>query len=238
MKPNTKLANLDFEGVVNLRDVGGVGGVESVRPGVLFRSETPQLMTDTDVKRALTELGITRVVDLRGERGGGSGPLADDGRGLVMDFFEMAGGMTVHSDLSADGFLPAQLDRAAIVVGAFFAEFAVNEGATLVHCHTGKDRTGFIVALTLAVAGATDPEIIADYERSTPIFEQMMDNLRAAGKGVTDDAPEYARDAPSAKGIRAMVARLSTEWASPTDYLVSRGVDPDLIEAVRAKLAI
>jgi hypothetical protein len=64
-----------------------------------------------------------------------------------------------------------------------------------------------------------------------------MSNLRAKGMGVPDDAPEYARDAPSAKGIRALVTRLRSEWASPEDFLVSHGVPPELVLAVRNRLA-
>ncbi len=230
--------NLDFEGLVNLRDVGGEGGVRSIRPGILFRSETPQLMSDADVGRALTELGITCVVDLRGQRGEGSGPLADAGRGVVVDFFEMASRVQAETDESADGFLPAQLDRAAVVAGRFFEELVGNPGATLVHCHTGKDRTGFVVAMTLAAAGATDEEIITDYERSTPIFATMIANLAAAGRAVPENAPAYALDAPSAKGIRSLVHRLRTEWASPEDYLVAGGIDRSLVHAVRERLAV
>ncbi len=230
--------NLDFEGLVNLRDVGGDGGVRSIRPGILFRSETPQLMTEADVERAQRELGITRVVDLRGPRGNGSGPLADDGRGVVLDFFEIAAQVQAESDETADGFLPAQLDRAAGVAGRFFEELVANPGATLVHCHTGKDRTGFVVAMTLAAAGAGDEEIIADYERSTPIFPAMMANLAAAGRAVPENAPEFARDAPSAKGIRSLVRRLRDEWTSPEEYLVAGGVDRSLVHAVRERLAI
>lgn len=230
--------NLDFEGLVNLRDVGGESGVRSIRPGILFRSETPQLMSDADVERALTELGISRVVDLRGPRGEGSGPLADAGRGVVLDFFEIASLVQAESDESADGFLPAQLDRAAGVAGRFFEELVGNPGATLVHCHTGKDRTGFVVAMTLAAAGASDEEIISDYERSTPIFATMMANLAAAGRAVPENAPEFARDAPSAKGIRSLLHRLRSEWASPEDYLVAGGIDRSLVHAVRERLAV
>ncbi|MDA3038904.1 MAG: tyrosine-protein phosphatase [Actinomycetota bacterium] len=229
--------NLDFEGLVNLRDVGGASGVRSIRPSVLFRSETPQLMTDADVQRARTQLGITRVVDLRGPRGNGSGPLAAGGRGVVLDFFEIASLVQAESDESPDGFLPAQLDRAAGVAGRFFEELVANPGATLVHCHTGKDRTGFVVAMTLAAAGASDEEIIADYERSAPVFATMMTNLAAVGRAVPESAPEFARDAPSAKGIRALMHRLRAEWASPEDYLVAGGVDRALVRAVRRRLA-
>ena len=42
------------------------------------------------------------------------------------------------------------------------------EGGVLVHCHAGKDRTGLVVALLLAVAGVAPEVIAADYALSEP----------------------------------------------------------------------
>lgn len=232
------MLDLRFEGLVNARDVGGIPTADGrrVRPGVLYRSETPQLMTPADVAHAVEHLGIRRVIDLRGPRGHGSGALGGDGRGIVLDFFELAGGWATHSDLSADGFLPGQLDRAGAVVGTVLSEIVEADGPVLVHCHTGKDRTGFTIAVILAVLGVDDDDIVADYERSIPIFPTMMDNLVAAGMGVPDDAPEYARHAPSSTGIARMLERLRSEWPDPATFLTDDGVEPDLVERARARL--
>ncbi len=234
------VTELVFEGLVNARDLGGLPltGGGTVRPGRLYRSETPQLMTAADVTRAVGELGITRVIDLRGPRGRGSGPLGDDGRGLVIDYFELAGGHEAQNDLTPDGFLPNQLGLGAPVVGMVLEELVAADGATLIHCHTGKDRTGYMVAMILAVLGVPDTEIVADYCRSIPIFEAMMANLRAAGLAVTDEAPAYARHAPSPVGISAMLEDLRAGWASADDYLVAHGVPAELPARARSVLTI
>ena len=230
---------IGFEGLVNARDVGPLPTADGgcVRSGRLYRSETPQLMTDADVARAVDVLGVRRVIDLRGRRGGGSGRLGRNGRGVVLDFFELAGGAGAHLDLSAEGFLAAQLDLAGPVVGAVLAEIdATPEGAVLVHCHTGKDRTGFVIAVILAALGVADDDIVADYERSRPVFATLMGNLTVAGLAVADDAPEYARHEPSTAGLRAMLDRLRSGWADTTAYLRDAGVDPSLVERVRDRL--
>ncbi|MCP5029756.1 MAG: tyrosine-protein phosphatase [Actinomycetia bacterium] len=230
--------NIDFDGLVNARDLGGlsVGGGGRVRPGLVYRSETPELMSPADVRRALEDLGITRVVDLRGARFGSSGPIGDEGRGIRIDFFGVAGRPTDEADRSRDGFLPGLLDRAGPVMGPVLEQIVATDGATLVHCHTGKDRTGFVSALLLALLGVVDDDIFADYDRSTPVFDQMMRNLTGAGIGVTADAPPFAQHPPSAAGMRALLTRLRAEWSSTDEYLIANGVAADVLAAVRARM--
>ncbi len=224
---------LVFEGVVNARDVGGhpIAGGRSVRTGVLYRSETPQLMTANDVALALDRLQLGRIIDLRGPRRGGSGPIGDDGRGVVIDFFELMGGLD-EVDMSAEGFLPSLLDGGGAAIGRVYELLVDADEPCLLHCHTGKDRTGFVVAVTLALLGVAADHIIDDYERTIPVFDEMMANLEAAGMGVLDTAPAYARDAPSPVGIRRLLRRLDAGWPSPADYLTDHGVAPDLIDEV------
>jgi protein-tyrosine phosphatase len=226
------VSTLRFDGLVNARDVGGIPAAEGrrVRTGVLYRSETPQLMTAADVQRAIDELGIRTVVDLRGSRGSRSmtGP---DVRSVVLDFLG-----TDPYDTSPDGFLAGQLDRAAPAVGEVLTAIVESPGATLVHCHTGKDRTGFTIAVILAALGVDDVDIIADYERSSPVFTELMDNLTTAGLAVPPQAPAYARHAPSTQGVTRMLQRLRSEWPEPGHFLLDGGVQPDLLERARAVL--
>lgn len=234
---------IDFEGVVNCRDLGGLPctGSGVTTSGVFFRSETPQLMTPADVKRAQETFGIGRVVDLRGKKMlglelGGSGPLGANGRGFNIDFFELAGGMDAI-DPSPDGFLLQLLDCGGKPFETFLEYFVGTDEGVLVHCHTGKDRTGFIVAMTLALVGVSDDDIIADYEMSGPIFETMMANLTESGMPVPPDAPAYAQHRPSPEGITLMLERLRAEWPSPEAWAIDRGINPALIERTRARLA-
>jgi hypothetical protein len=192
-------------------------------------------MTEADVERARVELGIGRVVDLRGKRSGGSGLLGASGRGVIMSFFRLAGGMD-RVDKTPDGFLSSLLDVGASPLGAFFQYFVETDEAVLVHCHTGKDRTGFVVAMTLALVGVADDDIVTDYVRTVPVFETLMANLAHAGYAVRTVAPSFARHAPSEEGMVAMLARLRAEWSSPEAWAHDQGIEPELIERVRARL--
>ena len=55
---------------------------------------------------------------------------------------------------------------------------AHTDGATIVHCAAGKDRTGTVVALALAEVGVPAAEIAADYgrsgERVAAVFERLV----------------------------------------------------------------
>ena len=69
-----------MDGLVNLRDVGGIptedGG--TIRPGRLLRSDNLQSLSDADIA-ALLELGLSDVVDLRSDyeaESEGPGPLS------------------------------------------------------------------------------------------------------------------------------------------------------------------
>lgn len=235
----THRQNIDFEGIVNCRDLGGVPlpGGQAVRPGVFFRSETPQAMTEGDVSRALDEFSITRVLDIRGRKmrghdNGGSGPLGADGRSILIDFFAEAGGID-NIDETPDGFLSSLFDVGGPALATCIKQVVEADGAVLLHCHTGKDRTGFVAAMILALLGASDEDIRADYLMTVPVFDRMMQNLRDKGLGVPDNAPRYAHHRPSPESINRLLTRLRSEYATPADWAARHGISPDLIDQLR-----
>ena len=57
---------------------------------------------------------------------------------------------------------------------------AHTDGATIVHCAAGKDRTGVVVAFALAEVGVTREEIVADYARSAERVRRRPPPGRAA----------------------------------------------------------
>ena len=58
---------IDLDGVVNMRDVGGLPTTDGGRiaPGRLLRSDNLQDLSDADVERLVGELGVSDIVDLR-----------------------------------------------------------------------------------------------------------------------------------------------------------------------------
>lgn len=88
------VADIELEGTVNTRDVGGLplaGGDGKVRDGVLIRSDNLQDLTPADVRRLVDDLHVKRVVDLRTGvelRGTGPGRL-DDAPGVRVDHLSL-----------------------------------------------------------------------------------------------------------------------------------------------------
>jgi protein tyrosine/serine phosphatase len=60
---------LDLEGVVNMRDVGGIPTADggAIAPRRLLRSDNLQELSEASVRHLLDEVGVTDIVDLRTE---------------------------------------------------------------------------------------------------------------------------------------------------------------------------
>ncbi len=73
-------------------------------------------------------------------------------------------------------YLSYLADRPDSVLGGL-RDIAAAEGATLVHCAAGKDRTGTLVALALTLAGAEREAVVADYAASSERAQRILDRL-------------------------------------------------------------
>lgn len=198
---------LEFDSLVNARDVGGIPTVDGgrIRPRRLIRSDNLQALTAADIAR-LRDLGVTDVIDLRSAfevHSEGPGPLeaeegftihrhsffrerAADGTPVAPTPTELPGdalpwtGERPHTVQVADGFASSYLsflaDRPESVLGAL-RDVAYADGAALVHCAAGKDRTGTTVALALMIAGARAEAVVEDYAASTERMELIVARL-------------------------------------------------------------
>lgn len=192
-----------LHGAPNFRDFGGVpvGGGFLVAPLRLFRSDVLNRATDADLE-ILRGLGVRGVCDLRGakERARQTnrlpeeipvtriGPIPESGAESGQD-------EQVRGRIIADDFDPAEA-REIIATGyrqmpvalgpslaAIFAYLLESEGAPiLVHCTSGKDRSGFVAAMVLAALGADREAILADYllSRDRAPREPIRQMLRRA----------------------------------------------------------
>ena len=229
--------NLDWEGCFNARDLGGlhtVDGGETLR-GAVVRSESLDLLTPAGWA-ALRAYGIRTIVDLRndhelvGETPGGLtrvhvplDDLADEKFWAVTRENDLDG-----SPLYYRPFLERKPERCAAAVAAVAR---ARPGGVLVHCVGGRDRTGLVVLLLLALAGVEPEEIVADYELS---------NLRLpacwAARGEEDQRPIIdeilTRKQTSA---RALLLDL-LEWLDAEAYVRSAGLGEAAVAAVRSRL--
>jgi protein-tyrosine phosphatase len=159
---------LDWPGARNLRD----GGVTAT--GRVFRSGTPAYLTDQGWAAARAA-GLRTVVDLRNapvETGRApdhptvrpeslaglafvAAPTEDPQDG---EFLRVCGPWLDHPRSWIDNARLAP-DRVAATLRAIGG----SEPAVLVHCSGGRDRTGMVSAMLLALAGAGVEAIVDDY---------------------------------------------------------------------------
>jgi protein tyrosine/serine phosphatase len=132
-------------------------------------------------------------------------------------------------------------DRGDAVVAALRALTAATDGASVVHCAAGKDRTGVVVALTLAVAGVPHEEIAIDYGLSGDVINEIMARLSASPTYARDSAAqEGPRDSsahtPRAETMTRVLELLDERYGGPIGWLHTHGFGADEQAALRARL--
>ena len=174
---------LDTQGIHNFRDYGGwktrSGG--QVRTGLLFRSGHHVEATDEDLA-AIAPLGIHTVIDLRGESERAAHPCRRvegfDGEVLFYDGETTSSPphMDIGPDTSAADFardrMLAVYTRMPVnpAMQTMFARYlralVERDGASLVHCFAGKDRTGIAATLVLHILGVSEADQRAEFLRT------------------------------------------------------------------------
>lgn len=204
---------IDLDGAANTRDLGGLPAKQgTVRPNRLIRSANLQALTPADVRLLVDDHGVRTIADLRTHTEvdlEGPGPLTREPRVTVvhLSLFPEVGARTdvVAVEEAGPPVLPWQnrdgsrkdrggaaevylrylLDRPDSIVSALRL-IAQHNGATVVHCAAGKDRTGVVVALALDEIGVDREAIVEDYVRTGERLTQLLARLKAS--------PTYADD--------------------------------------------
>ncbi|MDI1465521.1 tyrosine-protein phosphatase [Catellatospora sp. KI3] len=236
---------LDFAGTVfNFRDAGGVATTDgaAVRSGLLYRSDALCDLAESD-RAAYAALGIRTVIDLRKQ-------VELDRYGRAPQWscerwhnVPLNNPMWRHEDYSpADGvaaFLTERYHEAAVHAAADIATAVriladPDCGPAVVHCWGGRDRTGVVVALVLALCGVADADIAADYHRTeqgTARFLAWRDRHRP-GKLPLEP---YLASTP-AEAMLVFLADLRRLHGSIEAYLLSSGLTSAEITALRTRL--
>jgi protein-tyrosine phosphatase len=207
---------LNWPECVNARDLGGLpltaGG--TIRPGALVRSDSADRL-DAIGWQALLDHGVRTVIDLRND----DERAPHDGRPPTVETLVLAhDGLEEHPDFWATWwddprfatplYFAPHLERFPHRSARVLKAIAhARPGGVLVHCQGGRDRTGLITMLALAVAGVAPEAIADDYARS---FEgaarQPTDGkVLAALDGATPQAAVL--DVLATTDVRAGLAR-------------------------------
>jgi protein-tyrosine phosphatase len=238
---------LEWEACYNARDLGGYPTADGgeIRWGALVRSDNLGHLTAIG-HAALVEYRVSLIVDLRatwecdsfphlfqGSRAGLPAYLnlpleqADDAAKAARD---AAGSLQEWNCLILEQS-PAQI--AAIMRAVVGAE----PGGVLIHCHAGKDRTGLVVALLLALAGVPHQLIAEDYAASAAGLQPLFDGWLAE---VADDPLQQAKLARDLTALPetmlGVLDNLDTRYGGAEAYLRTAGVTAQELEVIRDRL--
>jgi len=105
-------------------------------------------------------------------------------------------------------------------------------------CMAGKDRTGVFSAIVLGLLGVSDDDIVADYV----LTEEVVDTIHERGRIAHPDAAEQWADLPEdligakAPSMEGLVEGVHRDWGGWDTYVSDIGVEPGVVETLRARL--
>lgn len=230
-----------FPNLLNIRDLGGypTRSGEQTRWKSLLRSDELERLTPEGAQ-ALLDYGVNTIIDLRW-------PAEVEVRPSV---FQTTSGQVRYVNISLLGeseeawrFIHPRttkemwncvvLDYCQREIGAVMR--AVTEapaGGILFHCQSGKDRTGIIAALLLALADVEPEAIAEDYALTTHNLREAY--LAGATPDEHADVLERVRCPP--EQIHNMLAHLEATYGGLLGYLQKIGLKENEIAQIKRKL--
>lgn len=163
--------------VQNFRDIGGYAtrSGERTRWGQVFRSDSLHKLTDDEIT-IFESLGVRTVCDLRRDD-----ERAENPQGLPTVHLPLPSQRVTDSDIAGlrsrhDGEqwlfedYIGMLANGGPVIGRLFSLLAATSDPVVVHCMSGKDRTGLVTALLLTLLEVDRETVLDDYELTSAYF--------------------------------------------------------------------
>jgi protein tyrosine/serine phosphatase len=224
---------------VNVRDLGGHPATagRTTRHRAVVRADSLDALTAAGWE-ALAAYGVRTVVDLRtsGDRGRAPRPPVDVETRHV-PVFEDAEFDELHAVGRMVDLYARLLERCApSFAGALGAVAGARDGAVVLHCQVGKDRTGLACALLLALVGVEDETIAEDYAAS----EARVTDLFGSWIAEASTQAERERRAWLASARRETMletlALLEERFGGAERYVLRAGLGGDDLAALRRRL--
>jgi protein-tyrosine phosphatase len=122
------------------------------------------------------------------------------------------------------------------IAGVMSAIAAAPGGVVLFHCHAGKDRTGLIAALLLALGGVPEETIAEDYALSQACLQPTYDEHLS-------QEPDPAKRARLARQIGTVpetmlgiLEHIDARHGGAERYLLAAGVAPADVARLRRRV--
>lgn len=235
---------LAVDGACNVRDLGGylTNDGRTTRWGTMLRAASLHQLAAAS-QQELIDGGLRTVIDLRG-----SNEIA-----LKPNVFSADSRVNYHNISIMNPAVIASLQSRSLGelyislldhahdelrhVFALLAEASEKGEAALFHCAAGKDRTGVIAALLLALAGVPNETIVEDYTLTAECLLPMMDELRSERPdGVSVEVYEQVLGC-DAVHMERMLAHLESRYGNAERFLQQIGLSDEQISAIRTRLS-
>jgi protein-tyrosine phosphatase len=231
---------IELDGLFNLRDLGGYPTAHGEVPWrTLLRSDALHQLDAAGVA-ALTELGLRTIIDLRTHVEVEIAPSPLDQLTARHAHVSILGGDLEGLPLELDAVYDFVVTECGTAIADAIRPLCA-EGAfpALVHCTAGKDRTGIVVAMVLAVLGVPEQVIAADYAlsagyldpRRTAAIGQLQVNT-----GLGEDLHEGMIVSPP-QLIMSVLESARARHGSVAGYLLAHGLSEADLAALRTALA-
>jgi protein-tyrosine phosphatase len=239
---------LAWDGCVNVRDLGGlpVRGGSTIRNGAIVRSDNARRLTDAGWE-ALEAHGVRTVLDLRWDAERADDPprdvtvdavhlplLGDDSVAYGRELDERLAGIDDYAQRTTAAYLDMLTTWRQRFVDAVRVVADAPPGGVLVHCAAGKDRTGLVVALLLALAGVDAGVIADDYAESEPALPELHRRWVGEARDESERAWRAAQRMQSTP--REALVRVLAELGSVEEYLRGGGLTDVEMQRVRGRL--
>jgi protein-tyrosine phosphatase len=229
-----RLRRLEFEGAVNFRDLGGyaAGNGRQTRWRTLYRADSLADLTPGDLER-LHALGLRTLIDFRlsEERSAKPNRLPVGHAIACIELpFVPRGTLEMLSLVRAGTIDPAEIERRVTAQYRLFCidhtveyrrvfEVASNPNnhPLLLHCTSGKDRTGFGIAILLRALDVPLEVVLEDYEL-TNHYRRAVPQLLGPG---TPEAVVHILLSAQPKYLEAAFDEMQCVYGSFDAYLAN-----------------
>jgi protein-tyrosine phosphatase len=220
----------------NVRDLGGYPTADGgqTRWHVLLRAGNLDRLTVSS-QQTLLSFGLASVIDLRDRSEVARYPDVFAGSGEVVYLnlpIVRVDSQVWRAELTQRYLLMVRECRAEI--RSIVQAIALSSFPLIIHCTAGKDRTGLIVALILAMLGVPADVIAADYAMSEPCLMLFFAKVRCVLQGQGADLVRFDRDSRAAPETILRVLRyVELRYGGVDGYLC---LPPPLEQRLRQRL--
>ncbi|MEU4222511.1 tyrosine-protein phosphatase [Actinoplanes sp. NPDC026623] len=233
---------LPFSSSYNFRDIGGYAGLgeRTVRWRRVFRADSLHRLRGDDLE-AFGALGVKTVIDLRRvfeieEHGRVPEAAGLAYHNLVIEHvdWESVAPSLPHERWLADRYLNFAADGREGLAAALSLIADPDAAPAVVHCMAGKDRTGVVCALTLALLGVSDADIAEDYALTEAAMASLTDYLRRSKPEMVQDK-YHMYDCPQ-DAMLLFLNDLRDQHGSVEKYVREIGISAEQIATMREHL--